>query len=74
MNNKILIFVVSLLSSLSCFAWGPKGHDVIAFIAQNHLNPGVQEKIEAALDGKSMVYYANWLDDASNTQIGRAHV
>lgn len=67
MTNKILIFVVSLFSTLSCFAWGQKGHDVIAFIAQKHLNPGVQEKVEAALGGKSMVYYANWMDDASNT-------
>lgn len=55
------------LSALSAFAWGQKGHDTTAFIAENHLTPAAKAAVEQLLDGKSMVYYANWLDNASNT-------
>lgn len=54
-------------SSLSVFAWGQKGHDVTVFIAENHLTPTTYEAITELLDGKSMVYWANWLDNASHT-------
>lgn len=49
------------------FGWGQKGHDTVAFIAENHLTPTARSKAEALLGGKSIVYYANWLDNASHT-------
>ncbi len=67
MKGKILITFAALLTALNCFGWGQKGHDTTAFIAENHLTQNAKQKIEAALGGKSIVYYANWLDNASNT-------
>ena len=58
---------VAMLSALACFGWGQKGHDVTAYIAECHLTPAARTAVEKVLDGKSIVYYANWLDDASNT-------
>ena len=55
------------LSVIPCFGWGQKGHDTTAFIAENHLTPITKAVVEELLDGRSMVYYANWLDKASHT-------
>lgn len=55
------------LSTISAFGWGQKGHDTTAFIAENHLTPITKAICEELLDGRSIVYYANWLDNASHT-------
>ncbi|MDE6278325.1 MAG: S1/P1 nuclease [Muribaculaceae bacterium] len=48
-------------------AWGQKGHDVTAYIAEKHLTPVAADSVSALLDGRSLVYWANWLDNASHT-------
>lgn len=50
-----------------CYGWGQKGHDTVAAIAQNHLCGQAADSVSAILEGKSMVYWANWLDNASYT-------
>lgn len=69
MKNIIvsLSFLASLLSPLAAFGWGQKGHDVTAFIAENHLTPDAFSAVTELLDGKSIVYWSNWLDNASHT-------
>lgn len=56
-----------MLGALNCYPWGQKGHDTVVFIAENHLTPTTKLAVDSLLDGKSMVYYANWLDQASHT-------
>lgn len=51
----------------NAFAWGQKGHDVTCCVAQKHLTPKARKQISAILDGKSIVYWANWMDNASHT-------
>lgn len=58
---------LALTVSLQAFAWGQKGHDTTAFIAENHLTPITAATIDEILDGKSIVYWANWLDNASHS-------
>lgn len=53
--------------TLTAFGWGQKGHDVTAYIAEQHLTPTTLAKVTDILQGKSMVYWANWLDNASHT-------
>ena len=48
-------------------AWGQKGHDVTAYIAEQHFTPATAEAVADILDGMSPVYWANWLDNASHT-------
>lgn len=48
-------------------AWGQKGHDTVAYIAENHLTPVTAAAVAELLDGKSIVYWANWMDSASHT-------
>ena len=65
--SKFILTLGIATSTLNMFGWGQKGHDVTVFIAENHLTPDSYEKITELLDGKSMVYWANWLDNASHT-------
>lgn len=56
-----------IATALSAFAWGQKGHDVTAAIAERHLTPATKAAVDSLLGNRSMVYYANWLDNASHT-------
>ncbi len=59
--------MLGVAASLNAFAWGQKGHDVVAYIAECHLTPTAAEKVAAVLGGRSLVYYSNWMDNASHT-------
>lgn len=65
MKNYLLLGLC-LLFARGAFAWGQKGHDVTAYIAERHLTPEAAEKVHKALGGYSPVYFANWLDFASH--------
>ena len=66
MKKSIFSSLLLTLSCLSAFAWGQKGPDVTAYIAEQHLTPTTRAAVESMLDGKSIVYWANWLDNASH--------
>lgn len=57
---------MAVTTSLASFGWGQKGHDTVAYIAECNLT-AAKAAAEELLDGKSIVYYANWLDNASHT-------
>ena len=63
--KKFLIITLALLTHLTSFGWGQKGHDVVAYIAECNLSPEVYQRVVKRLGGHSLVYYANWLDNAS---------
>jgi hypothetical protein len=65
--HKIFLFILSLLMPMSANAWGQKGHDVVAYIAEQNLSKGARKRVTALLEGHSMVYVANWMDNASHT-------
>lgn len=67
MKKKFFLLVNLAFTGLNMFGWGQKGHDVIAYIAECHLTPTTKITVEELLDGKSIVYYSNWLDNASHT-------
>lgn len=46
----------------TAFGWGKSGHDAIAYIAECNLTPKAKKNIEKYLDGRSIVYYASWMD------------
>ena len=65
--KRFLIAIFALSTTLSSFGWGQKGHDVVAYIAECNLSPEVYQKVVKKLNNHSLVYYANWLDNASYT-------
>ena len=66
---KKTAFLLALCAqaALQSFGWGQKGHDTVAFIAENHLTPAAKAAVDSIFNGRSIVYYANWLDNASHT-------
>ncbi len=66
-TKSILASALLGLSYVSAFSWGQKGHDTVAYIAECHLTPATASAISELLDGKSIVYWANWMDSASHT-------
>lgn len=67
MHKYILATLAAAAVSLSAFGWGQKGHDVTAYIAETHLTPATKAAVDSLLDGMSLVYWANWMDNASHT-------
>lgn len=64
--KKVILTIVCALGFLNASAWSQKGHDVTAYIAEKHLTPATKAAVDSILEGKSMVYWANWLDNASH--------
>lgn len=68
MNLKSLIALTALsFAAASAYGWGQKGHDVTAALAERHLTQATLDSVKSILDGKSLVYYANWPDNACHT-------
>lgn len=65
--RQLLLTILLLFCTCSAWAWGQKGHDVTAYIAECHLSPKAAKRITQILDGHSLVYYSNWMDNASHT-------
>ena len=63
--KRFILFAISVCTALTSFGWGQKGHDVVAYIAECNLQPAVYQRVVDKLGGHSLVYYANWLDNAS---------
>lgn len=68
MNKKYFITLAVFLFSISeCLGWSQKGHDTVCAIAQNHLTDKAKATASDLLEGRSLIYWSNWLDNASNT-------
>lgn len=65
--RKVLSIAFALLIPAMSLAWGPKGHDTVAYIAEKHLSKKTLQKVSEVLEGHSLVYVANWMDNASHT-------
>lgn len=66
-RRHIAVAACLMMACMTAGAWGQKGHDVTCAIAQRHLSRKAQKQINEIFDGKSIVYWANWLDNASHT-------
>jgi len=69
-HSLIALFLCTCLM-LPCqdgLSWGQKGHDVTCAIAQEHLSRNARKRVSEIFEGKSMVYWANWMDQASHTR------
>lgn len=64
--KKLIITILAALPALLASAWGQKGHDVTAYIAEQHLTPVTRAAVDSIFDGRSLVYWTNWLDNASH--------
>lgn len=64
------IFQITLLFlPLQLSAWGGKAHDVIAHIAEQNLTPKAHAEVSRLLNGRTMAYYAMWMDNIRSDSI-----
>lgn len=68
MKRVLIALILMVAVSAPSFGWGREGHEAIAKIADNHLQPSAKKKIEKYLGGRSIVYYAKWMDDYRKTK------
>jgi len=61
----LALFFVAISHEL--FAWGGIEHDAITYIAECNLKPAAKKRIESYLGGRSIVYYASWMDFVRKT-------
>ncbi|MDD4820807.1 MAG: S1/P1 nuclease [Flavobacteriales bacterium] len=66
--RTLAIIAISLFFSINIYAWGPKGHAIVADIAQHHLNKNTAKKVSEVLDGQTMVSVASWMDGLRGKQ------
>lgn len=67
MKSATSVIVIALLMiATECMAWGQKGHDTTCAIAERHLSRSARRHVKRVLDGQSLVYWSNWLDNASH--------
>lgn len=63
MKTKTLFLLAVLVAMWNVsFAWGPKGHAVVADIASHHISKKTAKKIDAVLGGATMVDVSSWPD------------
>lgn len=67
MKRLFFTAVMALMIVPNALGWGQKGHDVVAYVAEQNISCRVARKVAKVLEGHSLVYYANWMDNASHT-------
>lgn len=65
----IIIGAILALNPASGFAWGEKGHNTIAWIAQAHLTPKTEREVRRLLGGHNMIYWSKWADELRDDSI-----
>lgn len=63
MKIRIITSALALTMACTAWAWGRIGHDAVTAIAEANLTPTAKATIENYLDGKSIIYYASWMDN-----------
>lgn len=65
MKSRLIILtaLLSLFIGGNAFGWGRDIHATIAYIAERHLTPEAKQNIEACIEGRSIVYFASWMDN-----------
>ena len=69
--QALALIILFLPSSLH--AWGREGHEIIAILAEQRLQPEVREKVTALLEGTSFVEASTWADRVRNQQTAPWH-
>jgi hypothetical protein len=60
---RFVFFFTFIFQTISCFAWGKKGHEIVVQIAQHYLNKGVMDSVQKYLGAMSIEEASDWLDE-----------
>lgn len=65
MKRLSLLLLLTLFNTNHSFAWGKKGHIMVAEVAFNSLDAATKKQVLYYLDGMTIQQAATWMDDAS---------
>jgi nuclease S1 len=60
---SLTVVIALILKTSSSFAWGARGHNMVAEVAMNYLNTGVKDSVEKYLGEMSTKDASTWMDD-----------
>lgn len=60
--RNLIVIIAMVLITIPSFGWGRRVHAAIAYIAEQNLTPSAKKTVDEILEGKTMSYYASWLD------------
>lgn len=63
MNRRLLHFSLLFCAVINTYAWGPRGHKIVAQIARNYLDKGVMDSIDSYLDDITFEKASYWMDE-----------
>jgi hypothetical protein len=61
-----LLVIITISMPLQSFAWGKKGHALVAEVAFNYLDANTKKIVLQYLDGMTIEDAATWMDDIKN--------
>ena len=64
-----MIFSVLLAITLNTFAWGPKGHRIVAQVAYDNLDNKARKHVDKVLGTHGMIYLSTWPDEIKSDTI-----
>ena len=67
--KRLMIFSVLLAIALNTFAWGPKGHRIVAQVAYDNLDNKARKHVDAVLGTHGMIYLSTWPDEIKSDTI-----
>ena len=67
--KRLLTLFAIICIVLEAFAWGPKGHRIVAQVAYDYLDGGVRKHIDKVLGKQGMVYLSTWPDEIKSDTI-----
>jgi len=62
----LAFFTLLVMHASKSFAWGRKGHEIIAEIAFSRLSPKIKNTVLKYLDGLTIQQASTWMDDPEN--------
>ncbi|HEY2113777.1 MAG TPA: S1/P1 nuclease [Candidatus Angelobacter sp.] len=62
MKKIIALLLLAIFIPAQLFAWGPKGHAIVADIASSRLTPAARKNLQLLLGADSLASIASWAD------------
>ena len=69
MKRVLMTILTAMLLCPMAFAWGAKGHRIIAQVAYDNLNNKTRKQVDAVLGKHGMIYLAAWADEIKSDTI-----
>jgi nuclease S1 len=72
-TSQLALFLFLMLIPSFLYAWAREGHEIIAMIAEERLQPDVRDAVVALLEGTTFIEAASWADQVRNQQTAPWH-